>query len=284
MKKKTMTLASMTIAAGMLLGACSEETSSSKGELEFAINNWAENVAVSNMWKVVLEEKGYEVKLTELEKAGVWTSVAEGDVDIAPEAWLPFTDEPFYKEYKDSIITGDSWYEGTGLGIAVPTYMSEVTTLEDLSNVSSELDGKIFGIEAGTSLMDISGTMLEEYNLDYELVQSSEPAMLTELKKAMDDESPVAVTLWNPHWAFAEYDIKYLEDPRGVYGEPDNIHYLAREGFDKDYPEVFDAFEAWELNDDQLGTLMKYIEDSSPEEGAKKWVEENQDLITSWME
>ncbi|WLR44358.1 glycine betaine ABC transporter substrate-binding protein [Bacillus carboniphilus] len=202
---------------------------------------------------------------------------------MAPEAWLPFTDEPFYEDYKDDIIKGNAWYEGTGLGIAVPTYMEEVNSLEDLSKIKDEIDNQIVGIEAGTSLMDITDKeMLSAYDLDIDLLTSSEPAMMTELKKAYEEERPIAVTLWNPHWAFSEYDLKYLEDPKGVYGEPDDIYFLTRLDFDTDYPNVFEMFQNWQLNDQQLGTLMKYIEDSSPEEGAQKWIDENQDLIDSW--
>jgi glycine betaine/proline transport system substrate-binding protein len=285
MKKSTI-FTSILLMITILLSACSgsgETSSDGKGKLTFGINNWAENVAVSNMWKIVLEEQGYEVELKELEKAAVWTGIANSDLDIAPEAWLPFTDEPFYAKYKDDIIKGDAWYEGTGLGIAVPKYMESVNTLEDLASANSELDGEIIGIEAGTSLMDVSGKMLKEYNLDLELVQSSEPAMISELKKAYEKQQPIAITMWNPHWAFSEFDIKYLEDPKGVYGEPDNIFFLARQGFDKDHADVFQWLQNWTLDDNQLGSLMKYIEDSSPEEGAKKWVEENRDLIDGWM-
>ncbi|WP_044896444.1 glycine betaine ABC transporter substrate-binding protein [Bacillus alveayuensis] len=289
MKKKWM-FALLTIVLGLILGACQgakedeNKGGDEKKELKFGINAWAENIAVSNMWKILLEEKGYEVELKELEKAAVWTGVAQKDIDIAPEAWLPFTDAPFWDQYKDNVVKGDAWYKGTGLGIAVPKYMENVNSLEDLNKWKEELNGKIYGIEPGTSLMNLSEKMLEEYQLEYELVPSSEAAMLSQLKESMNNEKPIAITMWNPHWAFSAFDIKYLEDPKEVYGKPDDIFYLTRRGFEEDFPKVKEWFDNWDMNDDQLGSLMKLIEDAGdPVGGAKQWIEENRDLVDSWM-
>jgi len=267
-----------------LLGACAQGGQDEKKNITFGINAWAENIAVSNMWKILLEEKGYEVELKELEKAAVWTGVAQSDLDVAPEIWLPFTDEPFWNQYKDDVVKGDAWYEGTGLGIAVPTYMENVNSIEDLNQYKDEFNGKIFGIEPGTSLMNLSEKMVTEYGLEFELVPSSEAAMLSQLKEAFNNEESIAITMWNPHWAFSAFDIKYLEDPKGVYGEPDNIYYMTRKGFEEDFPKVKQWFENWDMDDNTLGSLMKMIEDEGdPVEGAKKWIEENRDLVDSWM-
>ena len=58
------------VIAALSLAACSgseEGAEESKGTVTFGLNNWAENIAVSNMWKVILEEKGYDIELKSME-------------------------------------------------------------------------------------------------------------------------------------------------------------------------------------------------------------------------
>ena len=297
MKKPLFVLFSMLFAAVLLVscsgGADSGESDSQKGadqaaeekgKLKFGINNWAENVAVSNMWKVLLEKEGYEVELRTLEKAPVWTGIAQGDLDLSPEIWLPITDAPFYEEYKENIVVHEAWYEGTKLGLAVPSYV-DIDSLEELNDHKDMFDGRIVGIDAGASLMGLTKDAIEEYGLEYELIESSETAMLSELEKAYNNEEPILVTLWSPHWVFAEYDLKYLEDPRTVFGEADDIYYMTRTGFEEDYPEVVQWMNNWKMDDDSLGSLMALGEElGDPIEAAKQWIEDNRDLVEEWMQ
>ncbi|WP_425467170.1 glycine betaine ABC transporter substrate-binding protein [Pseudalkalibacillus caeni] len=259
------------------------EGTEEKGTLTFGLNNWAENIAVSNMWKVILEDKGYDVELKSMEKSPVWAGIAQGDLDVAAEVWLPTTDEPLYKEYKEDLVLGETWYKGTGLGLVVPEYM-DIDSIEQLNEKKDELGlEKIVGIDPGASLMKLTRTAMEEYNLNYELTESSGPAMMSELEKAYKDKDPIVVTLWNPHWAFAEYDLKYLEDPKKVYGEADDIYYMTRTGFEEDHPEVVKWMNNWQMDDQSLGNLMAVIKDTDDaEEGARKWIEDNQDLVDEW--
>lgn len=38
------------------------------------------------------------------------------------------------------------------------------------------------------------------------------------------------------------------------------------------------------MNDDSIGHLMSYVNEAEePLDGAKKWVEENQDLVNEWI-
>src|SRR5690554_1100356 len=46
----------------------------------------------------------------------------------------------------------------------------------------------------------------------WELQTSSTPTMLTELETALENCEPIVVSLWHPHWAYAAYSIKDLED------------------------------------------------------------------------
>ncbi|MGP4061369.1 glycine betaine ABC transporter substrate-binding protein [Halobacillus sp. H74] len=259
------------------------ETSEDKGTITIGMNNWAENVAVSNMWKLVLEEKGYTVELNQVEKGFLYEALSSGDLDIGMEIWLPNTDKSFYEKYKEDIDWRETWYEGTKLGLAVPSYMEDINTIEDLKGSDAFEDKQIVGIDAGASIMSLTEDVISEYELDYSLAASSEPTMITELKSSLESEEPIVATLWKPHWVFAEMDLKFLEDPKNVYGDSENISYAARKGLKEDQPEVVKWFDNFMLTDDQLASLMASINKAeTEEEGAQKWIDENQDLIDEW--
>ncbi|WP_026690143.1 glycine betaine ABC transporter substrate-binding protein [Alteribacter aurantiacus] len=260
-----------------------EESTEEKGEIVIGRNNWAENIAVSNMWKILLEEEGYEVDIQSMDKAPVWLGISRGELDIAPEVWLPNTDESYNDQYGDDLDMREMWYEGTELGFAVPEYM-DIDSIEELNDMADEFDGQIVGIEEGAALTDLARDAIDEYDLDLDLVTSSDPAMNAEFMQAYNNEEPIVVTLWSPHWLFADYDIKYLEDPKNVFGDPDDIYYMTREGFAEDHPEVVEWMDNWMMDDESLGDLMATINDlDDPYEGAKEWIEENRDMVDEWM-
>lgn len=280
----------------LLVSACGSFTGENGGQaqdsnnkqIRIALNNWAENIAVSNMWKVILEEKGYTVELTEADKAIVYTGVAQGDQDLGLEVWLPSTDEPFWNKYKDNLEQLGPWYEGTGLGLAVPEYV-DINSIEELNDHKDKfiVDGKpsIIGIDAGASLMRMTEEAIVEYGLDYKLIDGSEPAMMASLKRAYDKNEPVLVTLWNPHWAFADYELKYLNDPKNVYGDEENIYIMATKGFSEQNPEVARWLNNWQMDDQTLGSLMGTINDAeNAYEGAKTWIENNRDIVDGWLQ
>ncbi|WP_096189563.1 glycine betaine ABC transporter substrate-binding protein [Evansella halocellulosilytica] len=286
-KKLTM---SAILSLALVLTACggSEENGNEgeveeKGSIEIGFNNWAENIAITNMWKLILEEEGYDVEITMSEKAPIWTGIASGSIDLSLEVWLPTTDEPFYEEHGDNLEMHEVWFEGTGLGLVVPEYV-DIDSIEQLNERADEFEDRIVGIDAGASLTRLTEEAVEDYELELEFLVSSEPAMITELDSAYNQEEPVVVTLWNPHWAFSDYDIKYLEDPQGVYGEPEDIYYMSRLGFEDDYPEVIEWLNNWMMDDDSLGALMSAINQLEDEEaGAQQWIDENRDMVDEWL-
>lgn len=295
LKNRKIQLVAFIVIAGLVIGGFTlfgggggTEEGKAKGTIKIGHNNWAENIAVSNMWKTLLEEQGYRVEMLQTEKAPLWTGVANGSVDIIPEIWLPNTDKPFYDKYKDKLELNDTWYKGTYLGLAVPTYMKDINTIEDLEKNKDLFtrQGKpsIVGIDSGASLMRMTEEVIEEYGLNYHLIESSESAMLGELQTAYRKEEPIVVTLWNPHWVFSKYDLKYLKDSKKVYGEEEEIYFATREGFKDDFGEVVQWMNNWEMDDDSLGSLMEKIEETGdPEKGAREWIEENQQLVDEWI-
>src|SRR5699024_4347311 len=125
----------------------------------------------------------------------------------------------------------------------------------------------------------------KKYGLDYELEESSEAAMITSIKNATENKEPIVAPLWKPHWVFSEVDLKFLDDPKKVYGEVEKIYMATRDGFAEDNIKYSKWLKNIKLKDKQLGELMVNVKNNedNPIKGAQKWVKNNQDLIEKWM-
>lgn len=151
------------------------------------------------------------------------------------------------------------------------------------------LDYTITGIEPGAGITVTTEKALEEYDsLDgWTLEQSSTAAMVTELDIALSNEEPIIVTGWNPHWKFAKYDnLKYLEDPKGIYGDAEVIKTLAREGLKQDKPNAYKLLDQfyWEVED--MEEIMFEAQDTGDEieEISKRWVNDHPDKVAEWTD
>lgn len=162
----------------------------------------------------------------------MWQTVANGNADFSTSAWLPVTHGQQYQKYKSKLDDLGPNLKGTKLGLAVPTYMTDVNSIEDLT---SQADQRITGIEPGAGIMTAAKNALKDYdNLSsWELVAASTGAMTTSLDQAIKKKDPIVVTAWSPHWMFAKYDLKYLKDSKETFGSAENINTIARKGLKK---------------------------------------------------
>ncbi|TQS74236.1 glycine/betaine ABC transporter [Ornithinibacillus gellani] len=154
---------------------------------------------------------------------------------------------------------------------------------------SKAVDYTITGIEPGAGISVTTEKALEEYEeLDGWSVEfSSTAAMMSELEKAYKEEKPIVITGWNPHWMFAKYpDMKYLDDPKEVYGGDESIHTLARIGLEEDMPEAYKLIDQFEWDVEDMEEIMYEANDTGEEieDIAKRWVEENDDKVSKWTE
>ncbi|WP_227001847.1 glycine betaine ABC transporter substrate-binding protein [Virgibacillus necropolis] len=267
-------------------GSTTGESNESKGTISIGQINWPENIAVTNLWKAILEDEGYDVELELLGMGPQMAALASGELDVAPEIWLPVQDKSYYEKYKDQAnFFEDPWYENGKVGLAVPTYMEDVNSIKDLNEYKDKFGGEIIGFESGAGTMLVAQEVIKEYGLDYELVASSTAAMISSIKNAVEEKEPIVAPLWKPHYVFSEVDLKFLEDPKKTFGEVEKIYMATREGFDSDYGKVSKWLKNFKLNDKQLGELMINIKENedNPIKGAQKWIEENQDLVEKWM-
>lgn len=297
MKQRIRLLSGIFVVAALFLAGCGDDDDGDAAggdipeecqTLEVGWIPWDENIAGTNLWETLLEERGYEVETTQLDAGLIYQGLAEDDLDLFLDAWLPVTHEDYWEQYGDQIDDLGIWFEPALLTIAVPDYV-EVTSLEELGDNADTFDGQIVGIEPGAGLTRItSEEVMPGYGLegDFELLEGSTPTMLTELERAIDDEEPVVVTLWRPHWAYAEFPIRDLEDPQGLLGDAEEIHSLGRSGFSEECPQVAEWIGNWEMDDQSLGSLSSLIieaGDGNEQEAVDEWLEDNRDLAESWL-
>lgn len=262
------------------------------GDLTLGYLGWDENVANSNLTKVLLEEElGYEnVELKLADGVGaVYRDLIEGETDAFLDAWMP-NHEQFVEGGRGRIeVSKEPWYvDPTRYGIAVPDYMQDVRSISDLDSSGTDM---ITGIEPGAVLMKkIETDVVPRYHLRSSLVEATTPAMLAELGQAYSMEEPFVFLAWSPHWMNQEYEFRYLSDPKNAMGSvdaPQTIHSVTREGLAEREPAAYALINAMRLDEDQVGSLELAINEAEdPEAGVRRWLEvrENRELVRPWIE
>lgn len=243
---------------------------------------WDTEIASTNVMKVVLEDMGYDVEITQVENGPMWNAVATGKTDAIVSAWLPGTHADYYEDFKDDIDDLGPNLEEARIGLVVPTYMEDINSIEDLKKAEG-LNQTITGIDAGAGVVRAAEKALKDYGLDYTVQTSSSAAMTQALGDAIENKEPIVVTGWSPHWKFQKYDLKYLEDPKGSFGEAEHINTIARKGLKEDMPEAYQILDNFYWKPEDIEKIMVKINDGAdPEEAAREWVDENQDLVNEW--
>jgi len=288
---KLATIAAGLIAAALTAAGCASQSTTGGAagpkELKLAYVAWDSEIASTHVVEYVLEEKlGYDVELLQVDAGPMWTGVADGSADAMVAAWLPSTHQAYYEENKSKIEDLGPNLDGTKIGLVVPTYM-DVSSVEELKDaaVAESVDSTIVGIEPGAGLMMATEKALVDYGLEgWTLLESSSAAMAAELQSAYEAQKPIIVTGWTPHWKFGKMDLKYLEDPKGVYGGAEQIHTIVRQGLSDEHPEAYKFLDQFTWTPDDMAAVMVDIQEGAePADAAAAWVNANADKVDAWL-
>lgn len=247
---------------------------------------WDEVIAATYLWEYLLEEEGAEVDLVQLEPAAVYAGVAGGDTDLYMGG-LEGTHADYWEQYGDDFEIIASWHEPLIHGLAVPDYV-EAESITDLEGNADEFGGRIVGIEPGSGLMNELDEAREVYDLGgYEVIEGSTAAMLAEFENAVESGEPVVAAAWSPHWAVAEYNMNFLDDPEDIFAYGDEYHVIASEQAQEN--EALTSLLAGFSLGDELFELMGEIEEAgtgNERQAVEAWLEDdtNQALVDSWLD
>jgi glycine betaine/proline transport system substrate-binding protein len=256
--------------------------------LKLANIGWDENVAVSSLTKVLLEDElGYasvEIDTSDNLDA-TYRAVASGELDAFQDVWLP-NQETLLDQVAQDVEHLDPWFLGeTKQGMAVPAYM-DVRSIDQLNGTGAEL---IFGIEPSSVMMqEVGGEVMAAYGLKQKLVEGPTAAMLAQVEQLYAHREPFVFLAWSPHWMNQRYDIRYLEDPKDAMGatnDPAECSTIVRRGLRDDDPVAYAFMDALALTEEQINGLEFAInEEGDPLAGARRWASENREVVRPWIE
>ncbi|ALO65746.1 glycine/betaine ABC transporter substrate-binding protein [Arthrobacter alpinus] len=293
MNKKFLSVAAIAATLALGLSACGTGSQGAalengdKQDLTIAVfNGWDEGIAASELWKVILDEKGYDVKLQSADVAPAYSGLSTGDYDVALDTWLPVTHKSYIEQYGDKLVDLGAWNDDAKLTISVNAD-APIDSLDELAANADKFGNRIVGIEPGAGLTEITtDKVIPGYGLDkMEYLTSSTPAMLSELKTATTKGENIAVTLWRPHWAYDAFPVKDLKDPKGLLGTAEGVHTFSRMDFEKDYPTLNGWLKDFKMDTKTLASLENAMFNGEATKDytaiIEKWIGENQEYVDS---
>ncbi|KMM83897.1 glycine betaine/proline transport system substrate-binding protein [Pseudomonas taetrolens] len=248
------------------------------------VDGWSDSVATTHVAAEVIKQKlGYDVKLMPVATGIMWQGVATGKLDAMLSAWLPVTHGEYWTKNKDKVVDYGPNFKDARIGLIVPEYV-KATSIADLKT-DDGFKKKIVGIDAGSGVMLKTDEAIKDYDLaGYKLQASSGAAMTSELGRAYAKKDPIAVTGWVPHWMFAKWKLRFLDDPKGVYGAAETVNSIGSKGLEAKAPEVANFLQkfSWDSKD-EIGEVMLAIQEGAkPEAAAKEWVAKHPQRVAEW--
>ncbi|GHA21279.1 glycine/betaine ABC transporter substrate-binding protein [Devosia pacifica] len=260
--------------------------------VSFSDVGWTDITTTTSATKQVLEALGYDVNVRVLSVPVTFASLESDDVDVFLGNWMP-SQEAAITPYLESgeIESVAANLEGTKYNLAVPAYTYEkgLQTYEDIADFAEELDSQIYGIEPGNEANSYLVGLIDagEYGLgDFEVRESSEQGMLSEVQRAVDRDEDIVFLGWEPHPMNANFDMAYVEGGEDFFGGEGNVYTVTRQGFTEECPNLGTFLENLSFTLEMENTIMGMILDEGmdPDEATMQWMQDNPELPLSWLE
>ena len=219
--KGVLTAASVAMALATPV-AVSAQTAESTDPIHIAVNEWTGQVLSANITGAILKKMGYNVDMVTASALPQLAAIAQGDLDLNPEVW----DNSVTEAYTEGLKSGDLVLAGN-LGLepregwvyppymealcpGLPNYKALYDCAQAFGNAETFPNGRLVGYPAdwGTRSQDVVAAV----GLPFQVVPGgSEGAMVAELKGAIAAKEPILMMFWQPHWLFADVDLKFVD-------------------------------------------------------------------------
>ncbi|MDQ7093295.1 methyl-accepting chemotaxis protein [Desulfosporosinus sp. PR] len=188
----------------------------------------------------------------------IFRMVAEGKADFTVAPMLPSC-RGLEEEYGDRLENLGSNLDGCRLGVVVPSYVT-INSLDEIQPYSHKFRNKLYTLQRRTSLGRMAGELAEAYSVSGLMIEyNEEDVLLKALHSAISNQEWIIITSWQPHYMFSIYDLKYLRDPKQVFGKEDHCATLVKKGLSKENPELYDLVKHFKLDMPRVNNALLQI-------------------------
>jgi len=265
-----------------LLYAAPGHAQSQTQAIKMGSMSWGNLHAPSLITKKFLEKHDYDVGLTMFSEWGIaFAALSRGDIDLLVAGPDGFTSD-YWARYKNRLERVSVVNHGLFQGLVVPSWM-DIDSVEQLNSVADQVRGRIIGVEPGTGLMREAAAALKAYDLQYQLIDGSTPAMVAQLKSALERREPIVTMLWTPSWMIQSFDVKFLKDPKGMFAPPQSIYWVGRKGFFDNNARARELVATVYVPLAEVVDMMTAMNDGKTiEQAVDGWWDNHQALVEKW--
>lgn len=263
--------------------------------VRFSDVGWTDITATTAIASELLHGMGYQTDTQLLSVPVTYKSLENGDIDVFLGNWMP-TMEGDIAPYREAgtVETIHKNLEGAKYTLAVPQYVYDagVTSFADIAKFADEFEGEIFGIEPGNDGNRLIQSMIDQdaFGLsDFELVESSEAGMLSQVNRATRRDNWIVFLGWEPHPMNANFDLAYLEGGDDFFG-PNlggaSVYTNVRQGYAEECGNVGNLLTNLTFTLAAENEVMALIlnEGEKPAEAAQTWLKANPTVLNDWLD
>lgn len=282
------------LALALVAGTAHAQDDASCATIRSFDPGWTDITATNAVASVVLEPLGYTYQIQTLSVPVGYAALKDNQIDAFLGNWMP-AQQAFIDDLNaaNAIDVLGQNLDGAKFTLAVPAETAKlgIASLADLDAHADAFGRKIYGIEPGAPANQNILAMIaaDEHGLgDWEIVESSEQAMLAEVQRLDRAGKPAVFLAWAPHPMNNQIDIEYLEGGDAYFG-PDfggaDIYTIARKEWAAACPNAAAALKGLVFDLPMENDLMGAILDGEdPQAAATAWLEENPDRIDTWLD
>ncbi len=287
MTKTLSTLALSTMAMNAYANQC--ET------VRFADVGWTDITATTAVTSELLKGLGYKTKTDLLSVPVTYSSMANGDIDIFLGNWMP-TMEGDIAKYREAgtVETVRANLEGAKYTLAVPKYVYDagVKSFADLATHADKFRDRIYGIEPGNDGNRLIQSMIDSNSFglkDFNLVESSEAGMVSQVSRAVRRNQWIVYLGWAPHPMNSNVEMEYLAGGDDFFG-PNyggaNVYTNVRANYLNECQNVGQLLKNLEFSLEMENQLMEAIlnQNVKPSKAAQQWLQANPEQVENWLE
>ncbi|EAQ66297.1 putative glycine betaine-binding ABC transporter [Marinomonas sp. MED121] len=263
--------------------------------VRFSDVGWTDITATTAVTSEVLQGLGYNTKTQLLSVPVTYTSLANGDIDVFLGNWMPTMEAdiaPYLKAGTVEDLRANLKGAKYTLAVSKNAFDAGVKTFADLAKFKKKFNGRIYGIEPGNDgnriIQDMINSNAFELS-DFQLVESSEAGMLSQVARNTRRDKWIAFLGWAPHPMNANFEMEYLaggDDYFGPnYGGAD-VHTNVRKSYTQECPNVGKFLNNLEFSLAMENEVMGAILDDGkkPSLAAKEWLTNNPGTLDAWLE